>query len=221
MAFLREIRFGKLVETSGNPEVVTLWADPKTDRAFMKLVKELRVLTVIQKPTGTQKDFGLIGFHPQPFCSYLVFPRRIKEEGEVRVIGIKYDLLKKSNKTNAKAEKEIRQDEQDLRDEISKKVSKSIGTATKSPPHSQQNEIEEKALKVSPVKVKKWYAIKVRRIASVEIELNIEALNAADAKTQAIEEVAAKDFSLDASEVKNKITSVAQVSGDSRDGKRN
>jgi hypothetical protein len=92
----KEIRFRKLVEKFGTPEVLTLWADPKKDAAFMSLVKQRRVLTLMQKPTGTKKDFGLIGFHPQPFAAYLVFPKSLPKDDEVIVIGIKYDLLKKT-----------------------------------------------------------------------------------------------------------------------------
>ena len=97
MAAGKEVRFAKLIEEFGQPEVVTVWADPKKDRAFMNLVKKGQILTVIQKPTGTKKDFGLIGFHPQPFAAYLVFPKRLPGESEAVVIGIKYDLLKKSS----------------------------------------------------------------------------------------------------------------------------
>jgi hypothetical protein len=89
----QKVRFAQLVKDSGKPEVMTLWADPKKDNTFMQLVKKHRVLTVVQKPTGNKKDFGFIGFHPQPFASFMVFPKSLAEAEGVQVIGIKYDLI--------------------------------------------------------------------------------------------------------------------------------
>ncbi len=79
---MKEIRFTKLIESSGRPEPATLWSNPKTNRPFMKAVKENRVLTLIQKPAGTHKDFGLIGFHQQSFATHNVFRRKeIRQSG--------------------------------------------------------------------------------------------------------------------------------------------
>lgn len=89
----KEIRFGDLVKQSGKPEVVSLWTDPKRDRSFMKAVKENRILTLTQEPTSKRKDFGRIGFHPEPHVSYLVFPKPLPKDTAPRVIGIKYDLI--------------------------------------------------------------------------------------------------------------------------------
>ena len=94
---MKEIRFTKLIESSGRPETATLWSNPKTNRPFMKAVKENRVLTLVQKPTGTRKDFGLIGFHEQSFALYLIFPRPLPKESEAIVIGINYDLFKEAS----------------------------------------------------------------------------------------------------------------------------
>ena len=89
----KTIRFSELVETSGKPEVVTLWVDPKSDKPFMDLVKRKRVVTILQKPTEGKADFGLVGFHPQPFATFMVFPRMLKCDEGLRIIGIKYELL--------------------------------------------------------------------------------------------------------------------------------
>jgi hypothetical protein len=91
---VKAVRFSQLVESSGKPEVVTLWADPKKDQSFMRLVKKRRVVTIVQKPAGTRKDFGYVGFHPQPFAVFLVFPKALKPDEGLQIIGIKYDLLK-------------------------------------------------------------------------------------------------------------------------------
>lgn len=90
---VKYIRFSELVKLAGKPEVITLWADPNKDRAFMQLVKQHRVVTIVQKPRGIKRDFGFIGFHPQPFAAFMVFPRRIVQNDGLQIIGIKYDLI--------------------------------------------------------------------------------------------------------------------------------
>ncbi len=89
----KEIRFGELVKKSGKPKIVSLWTDPKRDQSFMKAVKENRILTLTQEPTSKRKDFGRIGFHPEPHVSYLVFPKPLPKDAAPRVIGIKYELI--------------------------------------------------------------------------------------------------------------------------------
>lgn len=87
-----EVRFRKLVDKAGRPQIVSLWTNPKRDRGFMKAVKEGRVLTIIQEPRSHKKDFGRPGFHQDPHASYLVFPKPIAVSPESRVIGISYEL---------------------------------------------------------------------------------------------------------------------------------
>jgi hypothetical protein len=89
----RQIRFAELIEQSGKPKTHALWTEPKQDRELMSAVKAHRVLTVIQKPTGNAKDFGLIGFQPQKFASYLIFPRPLRADEKVRVVGLHYDQI--------------------------------------------------------------------------------------------------------------------------------
>jgi hypothetical protein len=89
----KEIRFAQLVKTSGKPSTITLWTKPKDNAVLMKAVRENRVLTVFQKPTGTQKDYGQIGFFEQPFSLYLIFPKPLPKPNQARIIGIKYDAL--------------------------------------------------------------------------------------------------------------------------------
>jgi hypothetical protein len=71
----KTMRFGDLVRVSGRPEAVTLWTDPKKDRAFSKAVRENRVLTINEDPRRTKKEYGQIGFHRSDNATYFVFPR--------------------------------------------------------------------------------------------------------------------------------------------------
>jgi hypothetical protein len=85
------LRFAKLVEAAGQPHVLTLWTEPGKDSELQKAVRENRVLTVEQPPTGTKKDLGKIGFHRDANVSYLIFPKRLPKQSETKVVGIKYD----------------------------------------------------------------------------------------------------------------------------------
>ncbi len=90
----KERRFRDLVKASGQPQVVTLWAPPQKDQAFMKAIKENRVLTVVQEPRANKKDFGIVGYHKRPHASYLVFPKPLEFDRRSRVVGISYDLVR-------------------------------------------------------------------------------------------------------------------------------
>jgi hypothetical protein len=89
----KTLRFQDLVENAGRPLAVTLWTDPGSDPLFSRAIKENRVLTLIQPRTTKQKDYGIIGFHKDSHASYLMFPRILPEGGDLRVIGIKYELV--------------------------------------------------------------------------------------------------------------------------------
>src|SRR5687768_9474237 len=87
------VRFTEVVKIAGPPEIYLPLADPKHDRNFMRAVKDQRVLSLKQEPTGTKKDFGTVGFVREKFVSYLIFPKSLARFEGRRVIGIKYDTL--------------------------------------------------------------------------------------------------------------------------------
>jgi hypothetical protein len=70
-----------------------LWTDPAKNPDFQRAIKENRILTVSQKPTGTKKDIAQIGFKQQSNVSYLIFPKGLPDDHEAKVIGIKYDMI--------------------------------------------------------------------------------------------------------------------------------
>lgn len=51
------------------------------------------MVTLIMTNVGTKKDFGIVGFTTRPNAAYLIFPRRIEDPADTKVIGIKYDQL--------------------------------------------------------------------------------------------------------------------------------
>src|SRR5829696_1677150 len=91
------VRFSAVVQASGKPDVYLPLADPKHDRNFMRAVREQRVLSLKQEPTGTKKDFGTVGFVPDKYVSYLIFPKSLARFAEKRIVGIKYDTLENAS----------------------------------------------------------------------------------------------------------------------------
>jgi hypothetical protein len=57
-----------------------------------------RVLTILQRPTGTKKETGHIGFDQKPLATFLVFPKPLPKSDGADVIGINYDLLEETGK---------------------------------------------------------------------------------------------------------------------------
>jgi len=92
MLEVKTVRFTAVVEKCGNPDVYTLWQKPEGDRRFQSLVKNHRVMTVQQSATGT--DFGIAEYCQRNGATYLAFPKSLKRFEQIRVVGIKWDLIK-------------------------------------------------------------------------------------------------------------------------------
>ena len=88
----KTVRFAEILEKSGQPEVYTLWQKPKADRGLQSLIKNNRVMTVLQSERGS--DFGLVGFRETKGARYLSFSKSLKSFINCRVIGIKWDLVR-------------------------------------------------------------------------------------------------------------------------------
>jgi hypothetical protein len=93
------VRFSVVLRSSGTPKVYLPLADPKQDKNFMRMVRQQRVLSLKQEPTGTKKDFGTVGFVEEKYVSYLVFPKSLIEFVGKRIVGVKYDTLRQADVT--------------------------------------------------------------------------------------------------------------------------
>jgi hypothetical protein len=87
----KQERFTDIVEQCGKPEVYTLWLKPKADRHFQSLLRNNRVMTILQTDSGT--DFGLVGFREGTAARYLVFPKSLKRHIDRRVVGVNWNLV--------------------------------------------------------------------------------------------------------------------------------
>ncbi len=151
------VRFSEVVKVIGKPEVYLPLSDPKRDRNFMRAVREERVLSLKQEPTGTKRDFGTVGYLPERHVSYLIFPKTLSAFSGQRVIGIKYDTLSEASLSTPKANP----------------ATSSQSTKVKAPP--------------KPKPRPKSFTATVRLTATNEVEVTVEALNEKEARTKAVE----------------------------------
>ena len=88
----KTVRFSEVVEEAGKPEPYTLWQKPATDRHFQSALKNHRIMTILQSESGT--EFGFVGFKEAKNARYLMFQKSLKRFENMRVVGIKWDLVK-------------------------------------------------------------------------------------------------------------------------------
>jgi len=87
------VRFSKVVQVAGKPDVHLLWMDPAEDSVLKKAEKANRVVTLHQETAGNKTDYGTVGFQKGAAGQVLIFPKSVKAFAEKRIVGVKYDLL--------------------------------------------------------------------------------------------------------------------------------
>lgn len=85
------VRFSKVLEACGKPDIHLLLIDPAKDRTLQAAIKSDRVMTLYQQSGGT--DHGVVGFEQGRSRQFLVFPKPLKPFLGQRIVGIKYELL--------------------------------------------------------------------------------------------------------------------------------
>ena len=93
MLEVKTARFAVVVEKCGTPEVYTLWQKPAADRHFQGLLKKHRIMTVQQSDTGA--EYGVADFCERKGARLLAFPKSLRRFEEKRIVGIKWELVKK------------------------------------------------------------------------------------------------------------------------------
>jgi hypothetical protein len=89
----KTVRFSLIVEACGLPCVYTLWQSPKKDRWLQDQIRQVRIITIQRSIGGT--EFGGVGFIERRGAIYLVFPTSLKQFRDRRIVGIKWELVKK------------------------------------------------------------------------------------------------------------------------------
>ncbi len=89
----KAVRFAAVIEACGAPQVYTPWQAPKKDRRLQTEIRQTRVMTIQRSEAGT--EFGCVGFIERPGALYLNFPKTLKRFTDQRIVGIKWELVKK------------------------------------------------------------------------------------------------------------------------------
>jgi hypothetical protein len=155
---MSNVRFSELVKRYGQPQIKSLWTKPEEDADFMRAVKQGRVLTLFQEPSSKHKDSGEIGFHQKPHAAYLVFPKGLKESKGIKVIGIKYDLI----------------EEPEVKDALPSEALK-------------KRPAKKRGLRSEKVKKNSTFNVRVRRTATVEVTIPVEAKTKSEARKRAVQ----------------------------------
>ena len=90
---VKTARFAAVVEACGAPQVYIPWQSPKEDRRLQAQIRQARIMT-IQK-SGSGSDFGCVRLIERKGAGYLVFPKSLKRFADQRIVGIKWELVKK------------------------------------------------------------------------------------------------------------------------------
>lgn len=89
----KNARFATAVEVCGAPQVYTLWQSPKKDRRLQALIRQARMMSLQRTASGT--EFGCVGFIERKGALYLEFPKSLKRFVDQRIVGIKWELVKR------------------------------------------------------------------------------------------------------------------------------
>ena len=181
----KTVRFGDLVRESGRPHAVTLWVDPKRDPAFSKAVRENRVLTIHTNPAGKRKEHGEIGFHQRPGNIYLVFPRPTTAETDGKIVGINYQLTEEPPAPKGRIVHEPKE-----------KPEPNVAAVQTKPPEPK------------PKPVLRHFEIVVRRTATLEDRVVVEAESNKAAREQAM--TALKPFDGQRAAMRTQVLSVKE-----------
>ena len=65
----------------------------------MRAVREQRVFSLNQAPTGKNQDLGTVGYVPERFVSYLILPKSLPSFADPHVIGTESEVRSKAIQT--------------------------------------------------------------------------------------------------------------------------
>ena len=86
-------RFAAVVDACGAPQVYVPWQAPRKDRSLQAQIRQVRIMTIQRSKSGS--DFGCVGLIERKGARYLVFPKSLKRFADQRIVGIKWELVKK------------------------------------------------------------------------------------------------------------------------------
>ncbi len=90
---MKTVRFAKIVDECGKPEIYLVLSDPARDKALQTAIRQHRVMTIHQEASGAKTDYGTVGFEPGRSRQYLIFPKSLQRFADERVVGVKFELI--------------------------------------------------------------------------------------------------------------------------------
>ncbi len=90
---VKTARFALVVEKCGAPQVYTLWQPPKKDRHLQVQISQAHIMTI--QPSESGAEFGCVGFIERKGAIHLEFPKSLKRFKDKRIVGIKWELVRK------------------------------------------------------------------------------------------------------------------------------
>jgi hypothetical protein len=97
---MKSVRFSKVVEKSGKPEVYLLMSE--TDPDFHKALDADKIMSLSDESHGSGTEFGTVGYDKKRHGQILLFPKSLKPFTDAKIIGIKYDLFAENSGREAK-----------------------------------------------------------------------------------------------------------------------
>ena len=90
---VKTARFAAVIEACGAPQVYIPWQSLKEDRHLQAQIRQGRIMTIQRSKSGS--DFGCVGLIERKGARYLVFPKSLKRFADQRIVGIKWELVRK------------------------------------------------------------------------------------------------------------------------------
>lgn len=97
---MKSVRFSKVVEKSGRPEVYLLMSE--TDPDFHKAVEADKIMSLSGEAHGSGTEYGTVGYDKKRHGQLLLFPKSLKSFADAKIIGVKYDLLAEERPSDEK-----------------------------------------------------------------------------------------------------------------------
>jgi hypothetical protein len=88
---MKSVRFSKVVEESGKPEVYLLMSE--TDSDFHKALEAGKIMSLSGESHRSGPEYGTVGYDKARYGQLLLFPKSLKSFTDAKIIGIKYDLF--------------------------------------------------------------------------------------------------------------------------------
>jgi hypothetical protein len=106
---MTSVRFSKVVENCGRPEVYLLMSE--TDQEFHKALNAGKIMSLSDESHGAGTGFGTVGYDRNRRGQLLLFPKSLKTFSKFRIIGIKYNLFAGDRENDEEGKSPVRKKE--------------------------------------------------------------------------------------------------------------